>query len=76
MKTVDFAINPNLPVSCTGPQVESSATLETQLSRLRVWRQRASTRRALGQLSPAALQDIGIDHDSAVAEAAKPFWKG
>jgi uncharacterized protein YjiS (DUF1127 family) len=75
MKTIDFAINPNLPVACIGPQVEPSESLTSILPTLRIWRQRASTRRALSQLSTAALQDIGIDRDSAAAEAAKPFWR-
>jgi uncharacterized protein YjiS (DUF1127 family) len=75
MKTIDFAINPDLPVACIGPQVEPSENLATILSTLRIWRQRASTRRALSQLSTAGLQDIGIDHDCADAEAAKPFWR-
>jgi uncharacterized protein YjiS (DUF1127 family) len=75
MKTIDFAINPNLPVACIGPQIEPSKNLATILPTLRIWRQRASTRRALSQLSTASLQDIGIDRDRADAEAAKPFWR-
>ena len=74
MKTIDFAINPNLPGACIGPQIEPSDNLATILQTLRTWRRRARTRRALSQLSTAALQDIGIDRDSAAAEAAKPFW--
>jgi uncharacterized protein YjiS (DUF1127 family) len=75
MKTIDFAINSDLPVACIGPQLEPSGNLATILPTLREWRQRASTRRALSQLSTAALQDIGIDQDRADAEAAKPFWR-
>ena len=75
MKTIDFAINPDLPVACIGPQVEPSESLASILPTLRIWRQRASTRRALSQLTTAALQDIGIDQDRADAEAAKPFWR-
>ena len=75
MKTIDFAINPDLPTACIGPQVEPSGNLATILPTLRIWRQRASTRRALSQLSTAALQDIGIDRDRADAKAAKPFWR-
>jgi uncharacterized protein YjiS (DUF1127 family) len=72
MKTIDFAINPELPGAYLGLQIEPSGNL-TKI--LQIWRQRASTRRALSQLSTAALQDIGIDRDSAAAEAAKPFWR-
>jgi uncharacterized protein YjiS (DUF1127 family) len=75
MKTIDFAINPDLPRASIAPQIEPSEKLATILPTLRIWRQRASTRRALSQLSTAALQDIGIDQDSAAAEAAKPFWR-
>jgi uncharacterized protein YjiS (DUF1127 family) len=72
MKTIDFTINPELPGAYLGLQIESSENL-TKI--LQIWRQRASTRRALSHLSTAALQDIGIDRDSADAEAAKPFWR-
>jgi uncharacterized protein YjiS (DUF1127 family) len=72
MKTIDFTINPELPGAYLGLQIEPSGNL-TKI--LQIWRQRASTRRALSQLSTAALQDIGIDQDSAAAEAAKPFWR-
>ena len=75
MKTIDFTINPELPGACIGPQIEPSESLATILQTLRIWRQRASTRRALNQLTTAALQDIGIDRDSAAAEAAKHFWR-
>ena len=75
MKTIDFAINPELPAAYIGRQTEHSENLATILPTLRIWRQRASTRRALSQLSTTALQDIGIDRDRAVAEAAKPFWR-
>ena len=72
MKTIDFTINPELPNAYLGLQIEPSESL-TKI--LQIWRQRASTRRALSQLPTAALQDIGIDRDSASAEAAKPFWR-
>ena len=75
MKTMDFAINPDLPVACIGPQVEPSGNLATILPTLYLWHQRASTRQSLSRLSTAALEDIGIDRDSAAAEAAKPFWR-
>ena len=75
MKTIDFASNQELPGAYIGRQIEPSKTLATILPTLGIWRQRVSTRRALSQLSTAALQDIGIDRDRADAEAAKPFWR-
>ena len=40
-----------------------------------VWDQRYRQRRALRELSPEILQDIGISQEDALLEAAKPFWK-
>ena len=42
---------------------------------LRTWRTRARTRRALRELSPRLLDDVGIDRIHARQEASKPFWK-
>lgn len=39
-----------------------------------VWRRRATTRKALGQLNARMLADIGITPDQARTEAEKPFW--
>ena len=40
-----------------------------------LWYDRAHQRHQLSQLSPQQLNDIGITHDLAHAEAVKPFWK-
>ena len=42
---------------------------------LRVWRQRANTRRVLRNLSPAGLDDIGRSRQEAIIESNKPFWR-
>lgn len=39
------------------------------------WDTRRKTRRALKELEPHLLHDIGLDRLSARAEAAKPFWQ-
>lgn len=38
------------------------------------WIRVARERRQLARLSPRQLADIGIDSDSAMGEAARPFW--
>lgn len=39
-----------------------------------IWDQRYRQRRALRELSPEILQDIGVSREDALLEAAKPFW--
>ncbi len=39
-----------------------------------VWRERARQRGRLAEMSPEMLQDIGVSHSAARAEAGKPFW--
>ena len=39
-----------------------------------VWRERASQRRSLAEMSPEMLRDIGLSTSAARAEAGKPFW--
>lgn len=55
------------------------STLKNRLSIVRhllnMWRQRAQQRKALTQLSPYLLKDIGINRSDAINEAEKPFWK-
>lgn len=43
---------------------------------LAVWRNRWAGRRALRDLSPRLLRDIGVSAAEAEAEARKPFWRG
>lgn len=49
--------------------------LETELTRLQCWRNRARERRMLLKLDSTALKDIGISRADAVHEADKPFWR-
>ena len=44
-------------------------------ARIHHWQQRQRTRRALKQLSPQALTDIGLSRTQAMREAEKPFWQ-
>lgn len=42
---------------------------------LLLWQERARERRALGQLDPALLCDIGRTREEAACECAKPVWR-
>ena len=42
---------------------------------LRLWIERQRGRRALSELPPQLLRDIGLDEETAAREAAKPFWR-
>ena len=57
-----------------GPVSASEAVL-TIKQLLRVWMQRARTRRQLAKLLPHELDDIGVDAVSAEVESRKPFWQ-
>lgn len=39
------------------------------------WQETARTRRALGELNPRQLADIGLTQTQAENEATKPFWQ-
>lgn len=43
---------------------------------VRTWHERARSRRALAELSPHLLKDIGVSGYDARAESIKPFWVG
>ena len=47
-----------------------SKTLET----IAIWQERAEQRKALRELDPRLLKDIGINRIDAGREAGKPFW--
>jgi uncharacterized protein YjiS (DUF1127 family) len=42
---------------------------------LRLWRERARQRHALGRLDDRLLADIGVTRAEAERECAKPFWR-
>mgnify|MGYP001549776757 CR=1 FL=1 len=44
-------------------------------SLLNTWYQRSRQRQQLAQLDVRQLDDIGLDRATALAEAAKPFWR-
>ncbi len=44
-------------------------------SKLHLWRERSRQRKALTQLSPYLLKDIGVSRSDAMNEVQKPFWK-
>jgi uncharacterized protein YjiS (DUF1127 family) len=50
----------------------TTAVLTTLLN---TWYQRSHQRRQLALLSDRQLDDIGLDRATALAEAAKPFWR-
>jgi len=44
-------------------------------SQLDIWKERSRQRKALTQLSPYLLKDIGVSRSDAINEVQKPFWK-
>ncbi|EEW25548.1 DUF1127 domain-containing protein [Rhodobacter ferrooxidans] len=53
-----------------------SARPLTRLQRLaRFWAARQDSRRALAQLDPHLLRDIGLSAQDAGMESEKPFWR-
>lgn len=52
-----------------------SATLPRLLQLLRLWRQRARTRRQLAALDDHQLSDIGVSRSERMNELSKPFWR-
>jgi len=57
------------PIAC------ASQTMAAAMQTLRSWRERASGRRALSQMSQQMLSDIGVESREAMREASKPFWR-
>ena len=45
------------------------------LATIKLWRQRAHSRRALSLLTDQQLRDIGLCRYDARTESAKPFWR-
>ena len=45
------------------------------LATLRVWQERARTRRALARWNERDLHDIGLSWSSVAEEVNKPFWR-
>ncbi|WP_207905754.1 DUF1127 domain-containing protein [Aestuariirhabdus litorea] len=45
------------------------------VARVRLWRQRAQTRRYLREMPSHLLKDVGIDESQRQREVDKPFWR-
>ena len=75
MKTANVALEHEVSNLSIPSATFVSQALDLAGSTLRSWRQRASTRRALRNLSPAGLDDIGLSRQEALNESYKPFWK-
>ena len=73
------AANVNLEYRVLGDTTESMAwavkAIAAARHNCRTWKMRATTRRALRELSPERLRDIGVDSGDAAREAGKPFWR-
>jgi len=52
-----------------------SALLRRLLQLLRLWQQRARTRRQLAALDDRQLADIGVSRSERMDELGKPFWR-
>ena len=65
-----------LPTQHTGTRrFEVHAVARFAVDTLMTWRERARQRRALRQLGPQHLRDIGVTSEEAEREAATPFWR-
>ena len=66
-----------LGVGRYGARPVKRLTFRKTLSTLGIWFTRSVQRRALRELAQDArlLNDIGLDRNEALREAAKPFWR-
>ena len=75
MKTANIALETEFSNYSTEPMAQVKQKLATVGRTFRTWIDRASTRRALRELSPEMLRDIGLDRCDAIDEANMPFWR-
>lgn len=75
MKTATIALENEVSEYTTEPMAPVTQTMAAARQTFRIWRDRASTRRALRELSLSMLADTGIEPYEAMREAAKPFWR-
>ena len=75
MKTADIAIDHSYTAPFSNPVIESHGIIAATRQTIELWKQRSRGRRALRHLSLHHLQDIGVNHDEAVGEADKSFWR-
>jgi len=75
MKTATVALENEVSNYSAEPMARASQTIAAARQTFRTWRERASSRRALSQLSYQMLEDIGVEPSEAMREASKPFWR-
>ena len=59
----------------TSASVQSKITRINVMNILQLWMDRHAQRKQLAQLSDHQLNDIGLTHQAALAQANLPFWK-
>ena len=75
MKTATATLDYEVSAYAAAPTAGAEKALTRFRRALRTWRERSKTRRALAELTPRMLEDVGLDYGAAMQEAAKPFWK-
>jgi len=75
MKTANIALENEVSRYTTEPMSLVTQTMAAARQTIRTWRDRASTRRALRELSLEGLEDIGVEPYEAMHEVNKSFWR-
>ena len=75
MKTANVTFENEVSSYTTEPMARAKQTMAAVKHTFRTWKDRARTRRALSQLTPRMLEDVGINPYEAMEEASKPFWR-
>ena len=75
MKTVNATLENTIPGYTTEAAVQAAQALAGFRQTIRTWKFRARTRRALSELTPRMLDDVGLEPGEARYEASKPFWR-
>jgi uncharacterized protein YjiS (DUF1127 family) len=75
MKTAIIALENEVSNYSAEPMAQVMHKLAAARQTIRTWRDRASTRRSLRELSLEMLEDIGVEQGEAMFEARKPFWR-
>lgn len=71
-----LVVVPAAPAPSPEPLVENAPGFWARLrDRVDLWRRRAAGRRALAEMTPRMLADIGVSPFEAAHEATKPFWR-
>lgn len=64
-----------LPAYAPAVPERRPSALARALATIVAWRRRAAGRRALAEMTPRMLADIGVTPFEAAHEASKPFWR-